>query len=142
MLIRCIVDAERDVSMKNLSIGEAVKILEDMKVKIEIPKAAVTQWERNAALDMAIESLSCSESPNSSDLISRQAALDGVKTLHDVAWKNWHEPTLSANVVLDMIGELPSAQPEPCNFCKHNDVADDVICLRCPAERREDGKTT
>lgn len=44
------------------------------------------------------------------DLISRQAAIDGVKTLHDVAWKNWHEPTLSANVVLDMIKELPSAQ--------------------------------
>ena len=46
------------------------------------------------------------------DTISRQAAIDGVKTLHDVAWKNWHEPTLSANVVLDMIRELPSAQPE------------------------------
>lgn len=47
-----------------------------------------------------------------SDLISRQAAIDGVKTLHDVAWKNWHEPTLSANVVLDMIRELPSVQPD------------------------------
>ena len=46
------------------------------------------------------------------DVIYRQAAIDGVKTLHDVAWKNWHEPTLSANVVLDMIRELPSAQPE------------------------------
>ena len=34
------------------------------------------------------------------------------KTLHDVAWKNWHEPTLSANVVLDMIRELPPAKPE------------------------------
>lgn len=47
-----------------------------------------------------------------SDLISRQAAIDGVKTLHDVAWKNWHEPTLSANVVLDMIRELPSVHQE------------------------------
>ena len=55
------------------------------------------------------------------DLISRQAAIDGVKTLHDVAWNNWHEPTLSANVVLDMIRELPSAQPEiiHCLDCKH-----------------------
>lgn len=49
------------------------------------------------------------------DLISRQAAIDGVKTLHDVAWKNWHEPTLSANAVLDMIMELPSAQVESSN---------------------------
>jgi hypothetical protein len=29
-----------------------------MKVKIEIPKAAVTQYKRNAALDMAKEALS------------------------------------------------------------------------------------
>ena len=46
------------------------------------------------------------------DSISRQAAIDGVKTLHEVAWKNWHEPTLSVNVVIDMIKDLPSAQPE------------------------------
>ena len=31
-----------------------------------------------------------------------------------------------------------SAQPSPCEFCKHNDVAADGICLMCPAERRED----
>ena len=46
------------------------------------------------------------------DAVSRKAVIEGVKTLHDVAWKNWHEPTLSANVVLDMIRELPSAQSE------------------------------
>ena len=50
-----------------LSQEEARKILEDMKVKIEIPKAAVTQWKRNAALDMAIEALKYSEVPNSSE---------------------------------------------------------------------------
>ena len=48
----------------------------------------------------------------SDSLISRQAAIDGVKTLHEVAWKNWHEPTLSANIVIDMIKDLPSVQPE------------------------------
>jgi hypothetical protein len=47
------------------------------------------------------------------DLISRKAAIDGVKKLHEVAWKNWHEPTLSSNAVIDMIKDLPSAQPEP-----------------------------
>lgn len=62
---------------------------------------------------------------NHGDTISRQAAIDGVKTLHDVAWKNWHEPTLSANVVLDMIRELPSAQPEiiRCKDCIYYDPA-------------------
>ena len=54
-----------------------------------------------------------------SDLISRQAAIDGVKTLHDVAWKNWHKPTLSANVVLDMIRELPSVQPRNGKWIEH-----------------------
>jgi hypothetical protein len=75
MLTLYIADVERDVGMKSLSRKEAAKVLEDMKVKIEIPKAAVTQWERNTALDMAIEMLRYSEVPNSSDCISRQAAI-------------------------------------------------------------------
>ena len=56
----------------------------------------------------------------SKDTIYRQDVINGVKTLHDVAWKNWHEPTLSPNVVLDMIRELPSARPEivRCRDCK------------------------
>ena len=57
MLTFYIADVERDAGMKKLSQEEAVKVLEGMKVKIEIPKAAVTQWERNTALDMAIEAL-------------------------------------------------------------------------------------
>lgn len=92
-----------------------------------------------------------------SDLISRQAAIDGVKTLHLVAWKNWHEPSLSANTVLDMIRELPSAQPQRmrgrwirhndwvsegyCEYsCSECDMGVDVIynyCPRCGADMRE-----
>lgn len=53
---------------------EVVKVLEDMKVKISIPKAAELQRKRNEAIDMAIEALNNSEIPNSSDMISRQAA--------------------------------------------------------------------
>lgn len=41
------------------------------------------------------------------------------------------------NVIdVDAIKALSPAQPSPCEFCKHNDVAADGICLRCPAERR------
>lgn len=36
---------------------EAIAILEDMKVKIDIPNAAETQRKRNEALEMAIRSL-------------------------------------------------------------------------------------
>lgn len=37
---------------------EAKEVLDDMKVKIDIPKSAVTQHKRNEALDMAISALS------------------------------------------------------------------------------------
>jgi len=88
----------------------------------------------------------------SKDTIYRQDVINGVKTLHDVAWKNWHEPTLSPNVVLDMIRELPSAQPEIiyCRECKWKQGAEcvrfaevrpfpDDFCSR--AKRRTDEQT-
>jgi hypothetical protein len=37
--------------------NKAIRILDDMKVKIGIPKAAVTQIDKNWALDMAIKAL-------------------------------------------------------------------------------------
>ena len=36
---------------------EAIKWLDEMKVKIDIPKAAKSQLKKNKALDMAIEAL-------------------------------------------------------------------------------------
>lgn len=64
MLTLYIADAEKDVSMKNLSPKEAITILEGMRIDIPVPKAAVTQIKRNLALDMAINALNCSEIPN------------------------------------------------------------------------------
>lgn len=43
--------------MSDLTREEAMEILDDMKVKIDIPHAAVMQRKRNAALDMAILAL-------------------------------------------------------------------------------------
>jgi hypothetical protein len=40
---------------------EAIEILDSMKVKIDIPNAAVTQQKRNEALEMAIRSLTNAE---------------------------------------------------------------------------------
>lgn len=51
------------------------------------------------------------------NLISRQAAID------------W---------CLEGLNNIPSEYPSPCEFCKHNDIADEKICLRCPAERRDE----
>ena len=38
----------------------------------------------------------------------------------------------------EILEDLPSAQPTPCEFCKHNNIADDKACLMCSAERRTD----
>ena len=89
MLILCIADVERDVGMKNLSPKEAITILEGMRIDIPLPKAAVTQIKRNLALDMAINALNCSEIPNNSDTISRQASIDKItKRLFETAFNN------------------------------------------------------
>lgn len=43
--------------MRRMTNEEAIEVLDDMKVKVEIPKAAVTQYKKNVALDMAIKAL-------------------------------------------------------------------------------------
>ena len=52
-------------------------------------------------------------------LIRRQAAIDEVKRLHDVAWTNWKETRVSANTMIDALKDLPSAEPEiiRCKDC-------------------------
>lgn len=93
--------------MKSLSPEEAIAILSDMKIDIPVPKAAVTQIKRNVALDMAISALSCSEIPNSSDTISRQAAID------DAHRQIWYRMNPSMKDRIDeWLKALPSAQPE------------------------------
>ena len=122
MLTLYIADVERDASMKKLSREEAAKILEGMKVKIEIPKAAVTQWERNTALDMSIEALNCSEIPNKSDTISRAMAINAIDRAVTKEAARWS------------LQELPSAQPPvlTCDGCKHVGTYDtDFPCSRC-----------
>ena len=52
---------------------KAIEVLDDMKVKINIPKAAKTQNDRNWALDEAINALS-QEQESCDDAISRSEA--------------------------------------------------------------------
>lgn len=92
--------------MKNLSPEEAIAILNDMKIDIPVPKAAVTQKKRNVALDMAISAMSCSEIPNSSDCISRQAAIEEIKEIYE-----WHD-NVTKERIIEHFEQLPPAQPE------------------------------
>lgn len=124
MLTLYIADVERDVGMKKLSRKEAAKVLEDMKVKIEIPKAAVTQWKRNTALDMAIEALKYSGVPNSSDSISRRAAID--------AARDWYKGLIcgSFNGLEKRLRALPSAQQWiPCSSALPK--TEEIVLVTC-----------
>lgn len=56
---------------------EAIKVLDDMKVKIRIPKSAEIQLKKNEALDMAIEALSGSEKLNRWIPVSEKLPSDG-----------------------------------------------------------------
>lgn len=46
---------------------------------------------------------------------------------------------VDARLFKEMKRRWSSAQPAPCEFCKHNNIADDKACLMCSAERRTDG---
>lgn len=118
MLTLYIADAERDAGMKNLSRKEALEILNGMKVEIKIPKAAVMQNKRNAALDMAIEALKYSEIPNSStDCISRQQAIDALCKSEcgcsnaECRYNGGTDFCVTCDNVKEL-KSLPSAQPE------------------------------
>ena len=56
--ISVIVGEERSLrSIMGMTIDEIISILDDMKVKIDIPKAAVMQNNKNYALDMAKDTM-------------------------------------------------------------------------------------
>ena len=69
-----------------------------------------------------------------SDLIRRQDAIELIEN-ESIKWGDEY----GVSDVLCDLSDMPSAQPSPCEFCKHNDISDDVACLMCSAERGTDG---
>ena len=116
-----------------------------MLKRIQEPEAWEPQINQAAfeALDMAIEALDCSESPNSSDTISRQAAID----VADAVWSVTGDKNVAK--VWDQIKDLPSAQPERkkgewsdgyrwqrCSLCKQTGKKSWNYCPNCGADMR------
>ena len=81
--------------------------------------------EGKAAFCMAIEALSCSEIPNSSDTISREAAVDALDKRFDSIPM---EQTTDILLLRKDLRELPSAQP------KHDISKANFLCPICGAE--------
>ena len=96
--------------MSKPSLEETVKILKDMKVTIPLPQAAITQKKRNSAIDMAIEALNCSEMPNNSDCISRQAAIDAANDWLLDCFKVKKQDRSCG--LIRRLEDLPPAQPD------------------------------
>ena len=117
--------------MKNISPKEAIEVLGDMKIEISLPKAAVTQRKRNAAIEMAIDALRYSELPNSSGSISRQAAIEAIEfgiTYARVINKEtgevkelFQEGNDELRKAVERVKALPSAKPEKvkCEKCRY-----------------------
>lgn len=149
MLILCIADAEKDVSMKNLSPKEAIALLRNLEDSLD--SYCELNEEGKTAFRMAIEALSCSEIPNNSDTISRQAAIDAI--YEDANWlaaqgSDWQVERMERDK--SILKSLPSAEPDiiRCEDCKHY-IRHDKRCgywnhgvkptMWCSqAERRED----
>jgi hypothetical protein len=160
MLTLYIADAERDVGMKNLSQKEAIALLRNLEDSLD--SYCELNEEGKTAFRMAIEALSCSEIPNNSDTISRQAAIDAIcehgtdlerRGITVLAVVNHKQATV------DLLENLPSVQPDiiRCKDCEYlcnedglrgmcwhingfgTDIKDKYNSFCSWAERREDG---
>ena len=66
-----------------MSNQEAIALLRNLEDALD--SYCELNEEGKTAFRMAIEALSCSENPNNSDCISRQAAIDAIK--HNDLWE-------------------------------------------------------
>ena len=113
---------------------EAITLLRNLEDSLD--SYCELNEEGKTASRMAIEALSCSEFPNSSDTISRQAAIDAINSIDNLDAK------ARGGIYFKLMG-LPSAQPKPktghwitldsdseryedikCPFCGHTFTVD------------------
>lgn len=97
-----------------MSNQEAIALLRNLEDTLD--SYCELNEEGKTAFRMAIEALSCSENPNNSDCISRQAAIDALDKRFDSIPMN---QTTEILLLRKDLRELPSAQPEqrwiPCS---------------------------
>lgn len=94
------------------------------------------------------------------DLISRQQAIDAVNKLVEWYKEKWHESRPTSESVIDVLNNLPSAQPVKkgkwikishaniyeCSECGKNVMTDDIsaydFCHGCGADMRGESDET
>ena len=90
-----------------MSNQEAIALLRNLEDALD--SYCELNEEGKTAFRMAIEALSCSENPNNSDCISRQAAIDALRDAENHAFSSYYQGLKKAHKI---IADLPSAQPE------------------------------
>lgn len=121
-----------------MTTKEAIEVLKDMKIETSLPKAAVTQRKRNAAIDVAIEALNnhladpgkkvSSSCGQENDPVSRKAAIDAIEDYLDeysgLDEEGYHGEKWCAMAEAKMVIEnLPSTQPEP----QHGRIFQEIV---------------
>lgn len=107
-----------------MSNQEAIALLRNLEDSLDA--YCELNEEGKTAFRMAIEALSCSEIPNSSDTIYRQAAIDAIDKIFPAdPMRNDYTQGITCGAALaeEYIKQLPSAQQEIiyCKDCvKHN----------------------
>ena len=106
----------------------------DGNIKCEMEHRQLAEWlkelKERREKDEQSKTFSCSEKPNRSDLISRQAAIDELKRISFSHWFEYVEylsedtreiEIINSDKALEVIEALPSEQPEivRCKDCKY-----------------------
>ena len=113
---------------------EAITLLRNLEDSLD--SYCELNEEGKTAFRMAIEALNCSEIPNNSDTISRQAAIDGINKLMEIHF----DRKIVLKKARDVVEQMPPAQPEiiRCKDCKHHwthKCMDSMPIERCDLEQ-------
>ena len=135
------------------AVDTAISALQEQEETVSRKVYEQISWERDIAV-MQLKDLGYGlgeKIRTDGDTISRRAAIDALDeqikfcdnalcdfniSLKDEYAVKVEKASLCA--YKEILEDLPSAQPTPCEFCKHNNIADDKACLMCSAERRTD----
>ena len=123
-----------------MSNQEAIALLRNLEDALD--SYCELNEEGKTAFRMAIEALSCSENPNNSDLISRQAAIEAIGEKSDEIYKTKqkgatypHDDFFQGMAYAEnVVKQLPPIQPEiiRCKDCKHWDGVDTCDVIDAP----------
>ena len=123
---------------------EALNAISEMQIPIMRSESIMDQlifkglgmaWNAINALDPAHP-----DSKNG-DSIDRMGTLKAIEDYFNTnhSTDELHAALTDFLIAVGMIISLqPPAQHVPCEFCKHNDIVDDKVCLMYSAERRTD----